>query len=272
MSSLDFIIDNIRFSYSSLTTYETCPYSFKLTYIDKLQREDNFYGQYGTLVHNTMYEYFAGNLDSFELSGYFKDNYNSIMLAIPPSYPMGMEDRYKEAGLTFFDNFSFNKSLYDIILNEEKIEFDFEEGIQFVAKPDLVLYEKSTGKFLLYDYKTSAPFRIDKRNGNETVDMKKINGYYKQMYIYTYALRNYKFTPIDEIVLWFTRPDRQVNIPWSEEDENEAIKWLHKTVDKIKKDEKFKYNNENEYFCNNLCSVRIYCEYCIGCIGNRDIG
>jgi len=270
LSSFDFIIDNIRFSYSSLTTYETCPYSFKLTYIDKLPREDNFYGQYGTLIHNAMYEYFAGNLETYELSGYFVDNYDSVILALPPSYPAGMEERYKEAGLVFFDNFEFNKDNYDIILNEEKLEFDFEEGVGFVAKPDLVLMDKLTGKFTLVDYKTSAPFRTDKRNGNETIDKKKMEGYYKQMYIYTYALRNYKFTPIDEITLWFTRPDRKETILWNEEDEDNAIKWLHKTIDKIRKDDKFKYNNENTYFCNNLCSVRIYCEYCIGCTGNKD--
>jgi len=261
LSSFDFIIDNIRFSYSSLTTYETCHYSFKLTYIDKCERINNFYGQYGTLIHDTMYQYFSDSLDMFELSEYFKNNYNVVVQASAPSYPVGMEDRYKEAGLEFFDNFSFDKELYDIIINEEKLEFEFDEGVMFIAKPDLVLLEKETGKFILYDYKTSAPFKIDKRNGNETVDNKKLEGYYKQMYIYTYALRNYKFTPVDEIVLWFTRPDRKVAIPWNEYDEEKAINWLHNEVNKIRKDEKFVYNNNNAYFCNQLCSVRESCEF-----------
>jgi hypothetical protein len=261
MSSFDFIIDNIRFSYSALTTYETCPYSYKLTYIDKFPREENFYGQYGTLVHDTIYQYFSNTLDSFELSGYFRDKYGTVIKSSPPNYPPGMDERYKEAGMVFFDNFSFDKENYEIILNEEKLEFEFDEGVMFVARPDLVLMDKTTGKFALYDYKTSAPFRANKNNGNETIDIKKLDGYYKQMYIYTYALRNYKFTPIDEITLWFTRPDRKVTIPWSEKDEEKSIQWLHKTVKKIRNDEKFKYNNENQYFCNNLCSVRIYCEY-----------
>lgn len=261
MSSFDFILDGIRFSYSSLTTYETCPYSFKLTYFDKCERIQNFYGQYGNLIHDTMFQYFSDNLDMFELSGYFIDKYDTVMLAIPPSYPAGMEEKYKEAGLEFFDNFSFDKDLYDIILNEEKLEFEFDEGVMFVAKPDLVLFEKPTEKFLLYDYKTAAPFKIDKRNGKETVDNKKMEGYYKQMYIYTYGLRNYKFTPIDEIVLWFTRPNRKVTIPWNEHNEDNAIDWLHKTVDKIRKDEKFIANNSSAYFCNQLCSVRDSCEF-----------
>ena len=265
MSSFDFIVGNIRFSYSSITTYETCPYSFKLTYIDKCDRIDNFYGQYGTLIHSAMHEYFSDRLEAYELSQYFKDNYTTVVLAPPPPYPPGMEEKYKEAGIEFFDNFDFKREDYDIIINEEKVEFEFEEdgieNIQFVAKPDLVLFNKKNGKFVLVDYKTSAPFRIDKRNGNETVDNKKLEGYYKQMYIYTYALRNYLFTPIDEITLWFTRPHRQVSIPWKEKDEEKAIKWLKKEVGKIRTDEEFLYNNSNSYFCNQLCSVRESCEF-----------
>ena len=261
LSSFDFIIENIRFSYSSITTFETCPYSFKLTYIDKCPRIDNFYGQYGTLIHETMREYFAKNLDAFELSQYFESNYGRVVQSLPPSYPAGMEDRYKDSGLEFFNNFNFDIENYDVVLNEEKIDFEFENGIQFIAKPDLVLFDKKTGKFILVDYKTSAPFKTDKRNGKETVDNKKLDGYYKQMYIYTYALRNYKFTPIDEIMLWFTRPDRKEIIGWDEDKEGASIKWLHKLVKKIKSEERFTHDNSNSYFCNNLCSVRESCQY-----------
>jgi hypothetical protein len=261
MSSFDFILDGIRFSYSSLTTYETCHYSFKLTYLDKCERINNFYGQYGTLIHQTMYEYFANNLDAFELSSYFVDNYDKVVIAPAPPYPAGMEEKYKEAGLEFFNNFSFDKENNDIILNEEKLEFEFDEGVQFVAKPDLVLLNKPSENFILVDYKTSAPFKIDKRNNKETIDQKKMDGYYKQMYIYTYALRNYKFTPIDKITLWFTRPDRKHTITWNEQDEEDAINWLHKEVNKIRRDEKFIFNNNNTYFCNQLCSVRESCEF-----------
>jgi hypothetical protein len=261
MSSWDFVIENIRFSYSSLTTYSTCPYSFRLTYLDKCERINNFYGQYGTLIHETMYEFFANKLDAFELSGYFNDNYSRVINTFAPSYPPGMEEKYKEAGLEFFNNFSFDKENYDIIINEEKIEFEFDEGIRFVAKPDLVLFNRTTGNFTLVDYKTSAPFKIDKRSDKETIDQKKLDGYYKQMYIYTYALRNYKFTPVDKITLWFTRPDRKHTISWNEKDEEKAIKWLHKEVGKIRKDEEFLYNNSNAYFCNQLCGVRESCEF-----------
>jgi len=261
MSSLDFIIDNIRFSYSSLTTYETCPYSFKLTYIDKLQRESNFYGEYGTLVHNAMEQYFSDELEAFELSQYFMDNYPNVVKSMPPAYPAGMEERYLEAGLLFFDNFYFDKQNYEVILNEEIIEFDYNDEIKFTARPDLILKEKATGKNILFDYKTSAPFRVDKRSGKEIVDKKKIEGYHKQMFIYAYALREHRGIPINEITLWYTRPDRKYPMPWTKGQETSAMAWLKRTIKKIRKDEEFIYNNTSGYFCDNLCSVREYCEY-----------
>lgn len=261
MSGFDFIIDNIRFSFSSLTTYDTCPWAYKLTYIDSLPRTENFYAQYGTLIHDCFYQFFRNGLETYELTEYYKNTYDSVVTECPPDFPPGLGEKYREQGLAFFNSFSFDRNKYDVILAEEKIEFEFDDGVMFVAKPDLVLLDKINGEFTLFDYKSSAPFREDKRNGNEIVDNGKLDGYYKQMYIYTYALRNYKFTPIDRICLWFTRPERRVEIKWNEKDEDKTMKWLHRTIKAIKKDEKFHFNNSNQYFCNNLCGMRIYCEY-----------
>jgi hypothetical protein len=261
MSDYDFIIDGIRFSYSALSTFETCPYAYKLTYIDAMQREGNFYSDYGTLIHDCFEKFFTGKLDTFELSQYYNQRYDFAVKSSAPSSPPDIADKYKQAGQDFFDNFSFDKSLYKVLLVEDKIEFNLTDDAMFVAKPDLVLHELETNKFILFDYKTAAPFRIDKRTGKEVVDNKKMEGYYKQMFTYTYALRNYRAMPVDEITLWFTRPDRQVTIPWSLEKEDEAIAWLSGVITKIKTEEIFPYNNTNPYFCNELCGVRKFCEY-----------
>ena len=261
MSSFDFIVDEIRYSYSSVTTFETCPYSFKLTYIKRLPREDNFYSDYGTLIHDCLYNYFVNKMEAYELSGYFRENYEKVVKTCPPEYPRGAYEKYKDEGISFFNKFSFEIEDYDLILAEEKIDFDFDNKVLAVAKPDLVLFNKKTGKFILYDFKSSAPFRENKTNGKEIVDEKKLEGYWKQLYIYTYALRNYKFTPIDEMTLWFTRPERRVTIPWKEKKETESIRWMKRIIKRIKEEEKFNYNNSSSFFCDNLCGVRMFCEY-----------
>lgn len=259
MGSNDFITNNIRYSYSSLNTYYTCPYSFKLTYIDRVPRVNNFYGEYGTLVHMCMEQFFSGALENYELSGYYRDMYDEIVKTPAPEPPFGLGERYKQQGFEFFDSFSFDRDNYEVVLIEDKIDFDI-SGMKFVAKPDLVLKNKKTGMNCLLDYKTSAPYKVDKRSGRETTDKKKLEGYYKQMFIYTHALDKHKGVPINNITLWFTRPHRFVTIPWEQEKEDESVNWLNKTMQEIGNDEEF-VPNPSEYFCKNLCSVRVCCEY-----------
>jgi hypothetical protein len=261
MSTYDFITDNIRFSYSSTSTFNNCAYSFKLTYIDNMcPRQNNFFGEYGNLIHSCFENYFNEKIESYETSQYYRDNYNLVVKTPPPSIPSNLEEKYKQSGQDFFDSFSFDKENYEVMLVEDKIDFDL-DGVLIVAKPDLVLMNKKTGDFILYDYKTATPYWEDKKTGKEKSDAKKLAGYYQQMFIYTYALRNYRITPIDEIVLWFIRLNKKVSIPWSLEKEEKAIASLIETIEKIKKEELFIYNNSNLYFCDNLCGVRAFCEY-----------
>lgn len=257
MSEYDFIVDNIRYSYSSVTTYETCRYGFKLTYIDSVPRIDNYYSDYGKLTHDCLEKYFTYELDAFELSDYYREQYPKV---VKGDLPMGDPEKYRLDGQNFFDNFSMDRDLYDVLLTEGKVDFSIDD-IMITAKPDLVLREKATGITSMYDFKTAVPFRTDKYTGKETKDTKKINGYYKQMFLYTYALRMHNKMPIDKITLLFTRLNREVTIDWNTIEEMKTIFWLTDTIKQIKEDNQFQYNNSNPFFCNNLCSVRNFCEY-----------
>jgi hypothetical protein len=259
MSGYDFIIETIRFSYSSLSNFENCAYGWKLSYIDDVEKAQNFFAEYGLLTHDVFEKYFLDKLTADELSDYYKNNYDKIVKHSPPRYPQGLEQRYKDEGQIFFDFFPFDKSNYDVLAVEASIILPI-DGINFIAKPDLVLRDKNTGRVCLVDYKTSYPFRKSK-SGALLPDKKKLEKYYQQMYIYTYALNYSKGLVIDEIMLWFPRADLSVVIPWSKSDEETAIKWLTGVVDKIKTEEVFDYGKPGEYFCHYLCSVRRSCKF-----------
>lgn len=259
MSKYDFIIENIRFSYSSTGTYTTCPHAFRLSYIDVVPRKGNFFAEFGTLVHECFEKYFNNHLESYELSEYYKNNFELIVRSPAPP-PDGMAQRYYEQGLEFFNNFSFPKDDYEVLLVEDKIDFE-RDGILFVAKPDLVLKNKKTGEISLYDYKTATPYRIDKRTGLEIADLEKIKGYHKQLYIYTYALRVHRNMPIDYITLWYPRLNRLETITWDSTMEEEVMASIDDIVKHIYNEETFPFNNSNSYFCENLCGVRDFCEY-----------
>lgn len=260
MSEFDFILDGIRYSYSSVSTYNNCHYSFKLAYIDQVPRENNFFGEYGTLIHECMEQYFSGNLDTFELSEFYRKNYESSILSPAPSSYVDLNDRYKKQGQEFFDNFYFDKNKYEVLIIEDKIDFSFDD-IMVVAKPDLVLKDKLTNKCILFDYKTADPFKKDKRTGKETVDNEKIEGYMKQMYLYTYALREHRGIPIEKITLWFTRAGREYSEDWTYEKECGIIDKFRESIELLKNDKEFVADNSNPYFCNNLCGVRESCQF-----------
>lgn len=260
MSKFDFIIDGIVFSYSSVSTYDTCPYSFKLNYIDRLPGEGNFYSDYGSLTHEVMEQFFKGNLEPYELSGFYLDKFEEFVVNEPPGFHVDAINKYRDSGLEFFDNFSFDRDAYDVIDIETRIDGNI-GGTSCTGRPDLVLRRKTDKKVILYDYKTSAPFWKDRKTGEEKRDIKKIEGYHKQMYLYGFMLREFKNIKVDEITLWFTRANKEVTIKYDKKKEKQVIDWLQKTIDRIKNDEEFKYNNSETFFCDNICNVREYCEF-----------
>jgi len=260
MSSWDFIVDNIRFSFSNVTSFETCRGGWKLNYIDKKKGISNFFAQYGNLVHSCMEGYFRGEIDAFDISAYYKNNYSTVVKASPPPYPKGMADNYKQQGQEFFDNFSFNIDDYDVLGVEETAFFDLQMAdrkLKFITKPDLLLRQKDFDIVTLLDFKTSNPFRVTKKGLIE--DKRKTVNYYKQLYIYSHAIRETMGINVAVIGLWFPRANEIIYKDWDKEEEDEVMVWLREGIENILKEEDFPFDNSDSYFCSNLCSVRHYC-------------
>jgi len=71
MGQNDFILDGMRWSFSSVNTYNTCPQAFRLGYLDALPKVNNAFSDWGTFMHSLMESYFRGKLEFFELSQEF---------------------------------------------------------------------------------------------------------------------------------------------------------------------------------------------------------
>ena len=154
MSDYSEILDKQRWSFSSLSNFNTCPYGFKLTYIDKMDREQNFYAEFGLLVHEVLMLFFQGKIEPFELSQVYKEKFNEFVKSPLPAYQSNLKGNYYNFGLNFFDNFDFDRDNYIPMFIEDTINVDY-KGLKLVVKPDLVLYDKNKEIATLYDYKTS---------------------------------------------------------------------------------------------------------------------
>jgi CRISPR/Cas system-associated exonuclease Cas4 (RecB family) len=242
-------IKDINFSYSNLSSFHTCKYGWYLTYIEKKDRGNNWFGNFGSFCHNILEKYFRYELDSFELSKYFSDNYDKEVTIPCPSYPANMENNYKMAMLDFFDGFSFDRTKYNVIILEDFIQASF-NGTNLVVKPDLVLENIETKQKILLDYKTS---KWSKNKEEE---------YRKQMEMYAFFLWKEKEIEINKIFIWFLRNKKFVEINFSPFVEDTLL-WITKTLKEIEEEKDWLPNNtnKNKFFCFNLCGMAEYCRH-----------
>jgi len=254
-SPYDFIIDNIVYSYSSIGTFKTCKYAWKLTYIDYKKRKSSWYADFGLVCHSALEGYFKDELEIYELPSYFTKHFESDIKSAVPPFPAGISEKYYNQSLQFFNEFDFDKSKYEVIFIEDKIEATY-KGINIVVKPDLLLKELETGKYILMDYKTADPY-----GKNIKPDKKKIEDYLHQLYLYAWAIWQVKNIAIDKIRIWFVRVGKMEEFEFDPYKAQEVVEEFFNEVENIKNEENFEANNKNTFFCNQLCSVAEFCEY-----------
>ena len=255
MTDNTFFTDNMNFSFSNISTFTTCPYAWKLTYIDSKERYSNYYSEFGNLCHDVMEKFMGDELDIFDLSDYFTKNYSTIVRSSPPPFPKGLSERYYNEMIEFLDNVTFDKSINQPLSIEEFISMIIGD-VSVIAKPDLLYKDTVRDKIILCDFKTSKPFA---QSGK--LDKKKIDGYTKQLLLYAYIIKEISDIHIDEIFLWFLRYDERVFIPFTQEDVKKTLDEFIENVNIIKDSTEYLPNIKNKFFCQSLCSVGWACKY-----------
>lgn len=254
MSSYDNILNTMKFSYSNVNSFQTCPHGWFLTYIQRAERQQNFYSEYGAFCHDILQKFFDNELEIYEMLPYYKEQYsNNIKSPDPIVFGKNLAPQYYQQGCDFFANFSFDKNLYDIVETES---FTLAEvnGILITIKPDMLLKRKDSGKLILLDYKSSNPY--DKK-GN--LIQSKILDYKKQLNLYANVLWIKKNIVIDEMWLWFFRSQKIEKFSVDPVKISEDMEWFFNLVNNIKNEEDFLPNTNNKFFCNSLCGVSKDC-------------
>lgn len=247
------ILQSMTYSYSSISCFETCKLNFYYNYIEKRERLNGVFGEFGSLCHEVIERYMRKELEIFELAQEFKKLYpRKITFSFPP-YPANMEQNYFSFGLNFFENFNFDRDDYQVLMIEDKLETNW-EGINLVVKPDLVVLDKKKNKVILIDYKSSAVIGKDGK-----VDQKKIEPYKNQLNMYAYFITAISGIRIDDIKIWALRNDKFIDIIKTKDTEEKVQNWIRNTVKNIKEEKDWTANNTNTYFCSWLCSSRDGC-------------
>lgn len=261
MDTTQIILDSITWSYSSVNSYTTCPKMFKLTYIDGKSKINNAFAQWGSFMHSILEKYFSGELEMFQLSDLYKDQYQkNVTLEFPENAYVDLGSRYYDTGLKYLNNFEGFDRRYNVVDVEQKIDMSISER-PFVGFIDLVLTDQADGAYIIVDHKSKSNFK----NNLE------LTHYLRQLYLYaSYIKHQYGEYPKQ---LWFNmiRADQIIRMDFDRAAFDEAKRWFSGTIEQIYADRIFtdkiamrqsktkKAFKNDDFFCNNLCGVREHC-------------
>lgn len=237
-----------RYSFSKLSSWWTCPYGYKLKYIDHKVGIGNAFSSYGSLVHSIMERYAKGEIELWDLSSVYEWEFET---AVPEKFPYNkyvvLRNSYYKQGLDFLRSFSGYDG-YKILGVEESFELKFNDWL-FVGVIDLI-FEDEGGRLIIRDYKSKAAFKDDKERAK----------YARQLYLYSlYIKEKYGRFP-DELQFLMFRKQQVIKVPFDEEALKGACAWAEDTVKIIR--EAFDYPPScEEFYGENLCNHREYCEF-----------
>lgn len=255
-------IDNMRWSFSRVTSYEQCPYEWYLHYIvndqEEYPEEQNYYAQVGGFVHEILASVYKKEIRASDAFNYFIDNYDNY---VTETVSKNIMDKTFEACADYLSKIDLITSLTDgkdILGVEQRIEFII-EGHKFIGFIDLLLKDTETGELIIVDHKSSEyPF---KKNGEVKASAKSFDKYKKQLYLYAHWVHEtYGEWPTTLEWNHFKDGGKVSSIPFSMDEYIDSIEWFKDKIDTIKQDDVFEANREF-FYCNNLCAYRNICEY-----------
>ncbi len=167
-----------KVSFSQYSMWMKCPYSWKLNYLEGKRIYDaslNIF--FGTAIHHsiqtflqTLYTESVEKADSLNLYELFKVKFEDEIVkekSKPDSKFTFTDDEYTEFifdGEDILKTFLSSKNRlkyfpsqkYEFIGIEVPLDMSIKNNVDFIAYLDLVLKDKETGKYKIYDFKTSS--------------------------------------------------------------------------------------------------------------------
>jgi len=189
------------YSHSKLSTFEQCPFKYKLRYIDFIEPDfkQSIEGFLGNKVHDTLewlYNHPSKDiLESDQVIKYYIEewnkDYNPQIKIVKPDLTA---EYYFNKGLKFLINYFLkHKPFQDGTIATEKkifVNLDSEEKYKLIGYIDRLVHNKETNIFEIHDYKTSASIKSQEDLDND-----------RQLALYSMAIWN-KHNPNDVHLKW----------------------------------------------------------------------
>lgn len=268
----DFILDDFCWSFSRVTSYDSCPLCFYYQYIKKYDDIDGCFGQYGTIIHDCLEKYALGDLMEYELLSYYEENYPKIVTdSFPPNKYTDVGNDYYNQGVEYFKNFNgFGDR--EIFAVEHRHYFKVGD-YNFMGFIDLecdneIVDHKTKGK----QHITRLTKRHDKSEYIEMIDGRYIKFQeFIQLYLYVIPyFERYGIYP-EILSLNMVRINDWYSVKFELERFKEAKRWAIDKITNIYNDKEFaKGKGDLQFFCDFICNQRLNCGYSSAFIGNME--
>lgn len=238
------------YSYSKLKRFKECPASYFKHYLNGEKTMSHGVTEFGLFMHKIMEKYFKKELKLEDMKQYFEDNlwkniHSSTILNMSADFSKDMYSTYKDGFEKYLEEFKGIAglvSLDDVKAVEEYFEFLVDTGYMINGVIDLA-FEDYEGNLIICDHKSKNKFK----------SKKECKEYARQLYLYAYAWNDMHGKYPKRLMFNMMR-GKPVIIKFSEEDMNEALKWVDDTVKEIENTMVFEPNPDT-FFCSNWCGL-----------------
>jgi RecB family exonuclease len=232
------------YSFSRLTSWNTCKGAWNRNYNLNDKGEDNWFSRFGTLAHDIFEKVDRKEIPASEAKNQWLTRYTAEVLLGADSHEVPWMENWCKDAFKFFALFQGWRT--EAVWIEEHVEID-RGTFKFQGYVDRLSILPS-GDYSMQDYKCSKVYT------GETLREKA-----RQMYLYSAAVKErFGVFPKNLIFMHF-RQNAPVTIPFKEADYFEAWDWAAKTVAEIEAYEGDYPLTDNGYFCKAICNYRNSC-------------
>jgi len=246
------------YSHSRLSTFEQCPFKYKLKYINKVKSEipDTVETFLGSRVHEILEKLYM-DLEHQkkntveELIQYYqsqwKKHWSEDVVIVKKQYPMKNYQKMGEHYLKDYYSHCFPFDQNKTIAIEDRIVIDLDESGKYKLQGYIDrLSEKKNGHYEIHDYKTNSRLPTPEHIKND-----------RQLALYAIGVKKQYPNVKDIQLIWhFLKFDKEIT---SKRTETELKKLKKDTIDLIKKIEKTKSFPANPSFLCNWCDFKPIC-------------
>lgn len=238
-------------SYSRINSFGDCPYAWFLKYIKLLPSVPNFYSEYGKFMHSILQKYYLGELQAYDLPGYFISEFTTVVKLRPQK--SSTYANYFMDGLKYLRG--IKPSPLKVLGVEQFVEFDI-AGVPACGFIDLV---ESDGGITITDHK-SADIKPKSARKKPTIADQRLDDMFRQLYLYSLAVYEQYGEYPKTLRFNAFRKGLSVQESFSADRLANVVSWAKNQIETITYNTN--WHPHIDYFrCNILCDMRENCEY-----------